>query len=322
MNVLVSVLLLTYNHKNYIKQAVHSVLSQDTSFSFEILIGDDCSTDGTTDILKEIFLLHPDKIKLIQDNQNVGALRNEKRLFDAAIGKYIAFLEGDDYWTDHLKLQKQVDFLEANPDYGMAHGDVDHYFENSGKIMRHVNKTAGTIVPEGYIFNDLMKPNPFFIKTATVCFRKELLTNFFDYNLAIKDNWPLTDFPLWLDISYHSKVHYFNEVFATYRLLNESASRIVSPEKKYNYHLALYKIKQHYAGKYNCNTNVKTALEEVHYRGLLKIAFNMNSKVVSQTAVNYLKQNRLKISFNEQLLVLATRHKFIKRIVNLFRNKK
>lgn len=114
---LVSVKTITYNHEPYIRQCIEGVLMQKTNFKYEYIIGEDCSTDGTRAVVMEYAEKYPDIIKVITSNQNVGARANGIRVRNACKGKYQATCEGDDYWTDPNKLQKQVDFLEANPDY-------------------------------------------------------------------------------------------------------------------------------------------------------------------------------------------------------------
>lgn len=117
-NPVVSVFFPTYNHAVFVEQALDSVLMQETDFPFEIVIGEDASTDSTFDIVHRYQRAHPDKINLLRSTQNLGyaAIPAAIRLFRACRGKYIAMIEGDDYWTDPNKLQKQVDYLEAHPD--------------------------------------------------------------------------------------------------------------------------------------------------------------------------------------------------------------
>ncbi|MDM3861029.1 MAG: glycosyltransferase [Aphanizomenon gracile PMC644.10] len=121
---LLSVCLITYNHVNFIKQAIDGVLMQKVDFAWELIIADDFSTDGTREIVLEYKNKYPDLIKLILQEKNVGAAQNFIDLITAPKSKYIAYFEGDDYWTDPLKLQKQVDFLEANPEYSGAFHDI------------------------------------------------------------------------------------------------------------------------------------------------------------------------------------------------------
>lgn len=319
-NPLLSVWMITYNQEQYIAQALESVLAQKTNFSIEVIIGEDCSKDGTRAIVQKYAEDYPEIIKPIFHDRNVGALKNAfESCYPNLEGKYIACLEGDDYWTDPLKLQKEVDFLEANLEYGMTHSDVNHYYENTGKTEHHVNRLNRVKVPEGFIFDELMKPRALFIKPATVCFRKELITTYFDPGKAISENWPLTDLPMWLDITYHAKAHYFDEVFATYRLLNESASRTQSPEKKLKFHKGLHHIKQAYLTKYHCEPAVKEAIEQDYYRILLKIAYNLGDAKLAGESVDYLKSTGHKLSRKEQLFVLGAKHKSFKHILNLLR---
>ena len=318
-NPLASVCIITYNQEKYISQAIESVLMQKTNFAWEIVIGEDCSQDITAQILSKYKDKYPNQITLILQEKNVGAIRNAYEFsIPACRGKYIAFLEGDDYWTDEFKLQKQVDFLESNPDYGLVHGDVNHYFESTGNTEYSVNKKNKINVSNGSVFYELLKPNPLFIKTATTCFRKELVINYFDYNIAIKENWPLSDIALWMDITYHSKAYYFNEVFATYRLLNESASRTKDWKKKMYYHQSLFQIKLHYIKKYTCDNSIKSKLEEIYYRGLLKIAYNLGDAKSIDESVTFLKKNKHSITLKDKFLILSSKNKVLNKIIGLF----
>ena len=118
---LVSVWMIAYNHEGFIKQALESVINQKTTFPFEVIIGEDCSTDGTRKIIQKFEEQYPQLIKPIYHEKNVGAIRNAYEFcYPRLKGKYIACLEADDYWTDPLKLQKQVDFLENNSEYSIS----------------------------------------------------------------------------------------------------------------------------------------------------------------------------------------------------------
>lgn len=116
-HILVSVVLLTYNHSAYIRQAIESVLMQKTDFAWELLIGEDASTDGTAKIVEEM-AQQDHRICAYLRKENLGATRNLYDLVSRAKGEYIAYLEGDDYWCDEMKLQRQADFLKSHPEYG------------------------------------------------------------------------------------------------------------------------------------------------------------------------------------------------------------
>ncbi len=165
-DVMVSICCITYNHKPFIGQTIESFLMQKTNFKFEIVIGDDCSTDGASEIIKEYKEKYPDRIKLIASDKNVGAHENMRNIIKACQGKYIALCDGDDYWTDPGKLQKQVDFLEQNAEYVMCCHytrviDVNHN-------TLHVEPNP---VPLEHTYHDLLTGKQTETKTATVVYR-------------------------------------------------------------------------------------------------------------------------------------------------------
>ncbi|NLK92600.1 MAG: glycosyltransferase family 2 protein [Bacteroidales bacterium] len=127
MTPLLSIVTITYNHEPFIAKTIEGVLMQQVKFPIELIIAEDCSTDGTRAICQQYAEQYPDLIRLITSESNVGAVANERRAILAARGKYIAFCEGDDYWTDPLKLQKQVDFLESHPDYSVTFHRCKHH---------------------------------------------------------------------------------------------------------------------------------------------------------------------------------------------------
>ena len=118
---LVSVCMTTYNHEPYIAEAIESVLAQQTSFGVELVVGEDCSTDRTAAICREYAAKYPDRIRLVTSPENVGWRANYRRTFEACRGKYVAYLDGDDWWCDPRKLQMQADLLESAPSCGCAY---------------------------------------------------------------------------------------------------------------------------------------------------------------------------------------------------------
>lgn len=133
MEPLLSVVTITYNHAPYIRKCIEGVLMQQVNFPMEFIIADDCSTDGTRLVCEAYAAKYPNLIRLAFTERNVGAVENEQRAFISAKGKYIATCEGDDYWTDPLKLQKQVDFLESHPDFSVCFHRFKKIHVASGK---------------------------------------------------------------------------------------------------------------------------------------------------------------------------------------------
>ena len=122
----ISILMITYNHESFIAQAIEGVLLQQTTYSFELIIGEDCGTDNTRKICEQYAQKYPDTIKLLPSDGNYGMAKNFIRILEASTGKYIAMCEGDDFWIDKNKLQTQVDFLEKNPTYSLCFHDIYH----------------------------------------------------------------------------------------------------------------------------------------------------------------------------------------------------
>jgi glycosyltransferase involved in cell wall biosynthesis len=150
---LVSICCLTYNHAPFIRKCLEGFLMQQTNFPIEILIHDDCSTDSTTEIIREYEAKYPDLIFPLYEEENQysrgGAGKMDLYNYRRARGKYIAYCEGDDYWTDPLKLQKQVDFMEANPEYSVCFHDFHEYDVRTGEYSKPVYRNPQTMVDGG-----------------------------------------------------------------------------------------------------------------------------------------------------------------------------
>jgi glycosyltransferase involved in cell wall biosynthesis len=275
---LLSVICITYGQEQYIEQAIDSILEQRTNFRFEVIIGEDCSPDNTKNILLEYQKNYPNIIKIILRDTNIGSSNNSVDCISQAKGKYIALLEGDDFWVNELKLQKQVDFLNKNTDYGLVHGDTNHLYEDTGIIIPAYNKTNNIKVPNGEIYNKLLEPSHL-VKTMTVCFRKDLFEKYYLSNKSIMNsNWKLIDISIWLMFAQYSKIHYFNEVFSTYRLLPESMSRTSDLGKFYKFHEKIIQIRFFYLRNFISTPLVREKIFKWYYQGMLTYGYNLKNK--------------------------------------------
>jgi glycosyltransferase involved in cell wall biosynthesis len=135
-NPVVSVCMVTYNHEKYIVQAIESVLNQQTTFDVELIIGEDCSSDTTRTICEAYAKQHPEKIRLLAHPKNLGMMGNFITVLNACRAKYIATLDGDDYWTDPFKLQKQVDFMNTNSAVVLCYHKTDLLLEETNSIKK------------------------------------------------------------------------------------------------------------------------------------------------------------------------------------------
>ncbi len=167
---LVSVRVITYNQIRYLAKCLESILAQRISFPFEIVLGEDCSDDGTRDLAISYAQEFPDIIRLITSESNVGGWQNAKRVRAASRGKYHALCEGDDYWIDPLKLQRQVDFLESHPDYSMCFHDALVIWEGKTTWPRYY---CPKDLRETLTIDDVIA-RPCFIPTASIMLRADI----------------------------------------------------------------------------------------------------------------------------------------------------
>lgn len=201
--------MITYGHENYIRQAIEGVLMQECNFELELILANDCSPDGTDHLIKKIIKDHPRAsiINYIKHEKNLGMMPNFIFALQQCKGKYIALCEGDDYWTDSLKLQKQVDFLEVNPDYVLSFHPIN-ILKPNGEIVDDFI----TSVPENYEIIETLARLGNYIHTPSVVFRNVLKELPFEFELS-----PIGDYFLYMILAEHGKLKYLEEKMAVYR---------------------------------------------------------------------------------------------------------
>ena len=231
---LVSISVVTYQHKNYIKQCLDGILMQQTTFSFEIILGEDESKDGTREICIDYANKYPDKIKLflrnrnnvIYINGNATGRYNFIENLKSTKGKYIALCEGDDYWTDPLKLQKQVDFLEANPDFVICFHKVKVLTKTEGLVDDFITEDRFNKIKEFPITQKSLFDYSNFIHTPSVMFRNIIK----DYPLEFELS-PIGDYLLYFVLTNNGYIHRIENVMAVYRYGNGIYSKLIDKEK-------------------------------------------------------------------------------------------
>lgn len=201
---------ITFNHRDYISNCIDGILMQKVNFTFEIVIGDDNSNDGTKEILLQYAKNYPDIIKLnLRKFRGIGVPGKQNFLttLDMCKGEYVSLCDGDDYWTDPFKLQKQVDFMEGNPDYSICFHKVE-VLKNGVLEKDDITKK----VPETTTIKDLAKGN--YIHTCSVVFRNNLfdkLPNYFHKS-------PVGDYFLHMLNARYGKIKFLDEYMGVYRL--------------------------------------------------------------------------------------------------------
>ena len=218
----VSVSIITYNHRDYIARALDSVLRQKTNFPYEIIVGDDCSSDGTQDILRAYQRRYPEKIQLVLHPKRyvgvAGRLNNITNLY-ACRGEYIAMLDGDDYWISPNKLQKQVDFLDQHPDYALTFHDARYVSEDPGFSEHDQSETHDELKPGAtFTYSDITAG--WFMQTSTLLYRNGLIGEFPEWFWHIYS----ADYAIQLLVAQHGKIKYLEDIKAARTISNQSFS--------------------------------------------------------------------------------------------------
>lgn len=304
---MVSVVCITYNHKPYIREAIESFLMQMTNFHIEILIGEDYSTDGTRKIVFDYEKKYLDLIRVITSNTNVGMQANGIRTLTAARGKYIALCEGDDYWTDPYKLQKQVDFLEKNPDYGMVYSKAKVYIEKNKNFQKwdHGEKISS--------FNELLLGNH--IPSPTVMFRKDLYFQYIEEIQPNKQQWMMGDYPMWLYFTAVSKIKFLDNTVSVYRILNNSASHSDNPNKELIFLLSYRDIKLFYMNRFGLN-NLEKKIFGHFFSSKARIYLFKNEQNISEL-VKEINECNIR-SFKISIVKLIISNWFLRKIIKLY----
>ena len=207
----VSVLIIAYMHEKFIAQAIDSVLTQETDFPFEVVIAEDNSPDNTRKIIEGYEQRHPDKVRLLAREQNLGMLRNWVDAYGTCRGKYIAALEGDDYWTSPRKLQMQVDALDTHPDWVICFHNVRCFYED-GSQEPFLKYSSG--FREVHTLDDLLDMSGNFIRTCSVMFRSGVVPSFPEWYFSLA----MGDWPFNIMLARYGKLGYIDQVMADYRI--------------------------------------------------------------------------------------------------------
>ena len=289
--ILVSIQCLVYNHEPYLRQCLDGFVMQKTNFRFEAIVHDDVSTDGSAAIIREYAEKYPDIIKPIYETENQYSKQDGSlsRIMNAACrGKYIAMCEGDDYWIDPLKLQKQVEILEKNPEIGMIYTGFDTINEKGDVANVELKKIYMERSKTGDIFRSLLNGN--FIMTLTTCFRRECFFSEYLYKSPSS-----VDYSYFVCTALFWNVYYLHDITGCYRITSTGAmatrAKAVNSaiEESYLYYSSLYILGK--SMKRSLFESIKIYL--VILRHLLKLSINRKSISVFKKLFKYLKENRV-----------------------------
>ena len=201
-------MMLTFNHEPFIGEAIEGFLMQETDFSCELVIAEDCSTDKTREVIRKYWQQHPDRIRVLLNRTNIGARHSSVRAYQRCRGQYVTYLDGDDCWTSPDKLQRQADFLDAHPDHALCFHSVTMTWEDGS---REPTVFRPRDIKDSYTLEDLLGYN--FIGACSPMYRKGVFDAFPTWHFLM----PVGDWSFHVLHAQHGRIGYIDEPMGMYR---------------------------------------------------------------------------------------------------------
>lgn len=291
---LITVIVLTYNQCHTIRKTLDSILNQRTQYSYEVLIGEDASTDDTRKVCEEYEGRYAATVRLMPIAPNKGLLRNYRDCLAQARGKYIAGCAGDDWWHNPNKLEVQASFMERNTQYGVTYTDYDRYELVEKQVVRSYYRSMHYVPAEGDIYSTLlMRGN--FIAAGTVMFRKDLFNTYCSVDRYISLGFMMEDYPTWLELSRHTLFRYipestFSYVYAPGSLSNpgDNLAKIERFEK------GALLVRLHFLARYPVDGYSEVDLKDAFYRLMVVKSAMLGCYREARTYVGNLKRVSVK----------------------------
>lgn len=243
----ISVGVITYKQQETIAQTLDSILSQKGDFDLELVIGEDCSPDGTYAICADYAERYPDVVKLLPNTHNLGIMANFARVMQACTGDYVGICAGDDYWCDEYKLQKQLDYFHSHPDVGVVSTSGYKLLVKSNTLVPNAIAPFEPI-EDGDIKKFYFSPDytgGVYAMPLSLLIKRDLL-QYIDFDEFIRRSFPVEDYPMQAILAQHCRWGHINDLCVVYRVYKESATFISFDHPKYlQYHKGLAIIRRY-----------------------------------------------------------------------------
>lgn len=271
-----SVEMTTYNQKDYVGKALQSILDQKHNYKYEILVSDDCSTDGTQEIIKSFHEKYPDIIKPVYNKKNLGAMPNYYTNINRVKGKYLMGCAGDDFWLPG-KVESQIQFLENNKDFDVCYSKAKYLINGS-----LTDYTLGNYYREK---KEVFEINN--IPALTLCIRTDFYKKYLNEIEPQNKDWLMEDYPFNIYALYNSNVFFINKELAVYRILDGSTSHQINLRKQFLFEQNTFYIKKYFSEKYNenikdfdANTILKNIVNELSLKQIDKKKLKKEYKII------------------------------------------
>lgn len=242
----VSVAVITYNQENTIRQTLDSILRQRGSYELEVVVGEDCSTDGTWQICRDFEARYPNKVRLLSNTHNLGIMGNFARTYCACTGDFLCIIAGDDYYCDDHALDKQVQYLVQHPPVGVMGANGYSYYVRKNKMVPGLNVavTEETDTAKDFYFSRSY-PGGVFFRPVGLMIRRELL-QYLDFGEMIRRKLPVEDYPMQAILSQHTHFACLPDLLVVYRIYKESATFVSLDDADYlEYHKGLVETRRY-----------------------------------------------------------------------------
>lgn len=289
----ISVSVLTYNQEATIGRTLDSILAQKTDLQYQIIIGEDGSTDNTRQICEQYVKLFPDKIILLPAAKNKGLLRNLIDVYNYCDGEFITGCAGDDWWHNPNKLQMQTQYLLENETCVMVYTNYDIYQSSVNKIFH--NALGGESLNPSEITDKLLQG--FFLPSLTIMYRREML-DYIDLERYIKRGYLAEDLPMFLTFSQHGSIDYIDISTATYTAASGSLSHFDNARKMESFLLNMLRIKLDFIVDNPHSTKItKEELEDIYNHLLFNGAFALNDRQMAKQYATKIYKKSMKEKF-------------------------
>ena len=310
---LASVKMMTYNHAAHIGKAIEGVLAQETDFEYELVIGEDCSTDGTREIVFQYAAQNPHIIRVVTSSHRVGMHSNSSRTMEACCGSYIAWCEGDDYWHRRDKLQRQVAYLEAHKDCGLVFSDYDYHDLVAGRVIKSYVKSRNMEPSDTITLSDILFGRVD-IRTCTACAPISLVRDAYASDPVLySEQFRMRDLQLWADLLMQSRGCYMPDSMATHNILKESISHSLSFAQRHRFGVSAREVKVYLAKKYHATDSDLAILKASLSDGQLFLAFLEQGHSAARDAVLELER----LTVRQRLLYYGTRNTLLNKLLKL-----
>lgn len=261
---IISIAVITYNHEAYVGQTLENILNQNYPGEYEIIIGDDCSTDNTRKILLEYKNKYPNVITLLFNKHNLGLVKNYFNILRHCSGEYIMQCAGDDYWLPN-KVAVQTEYIFKYPDYGMFYTKVNTFEQNKQTFSDTMGSTCVS-------FDELIIGDS--IPALSVVFKRDLLLQYLSEINPEDKTWPMEDYPFWLWISKKSKIYFIDTATCVYRIIQNSVSHPDTLIKQSDFRISTNEVRAFFCNCFSVDYNKIEADDNVYRRYLRESLLN------------------------------------------------